>query len=103
VEDDGRLVAVEDLTQPLRAPDVGDHRHPGREVAVVDELALDLVEGRLGLVDEDQPRCACSGRQNHKAPPLPPPAPARNPLGWKSTPHIVPWKFVAGRTMTATA
>ena len=54
MEDDGRPVAIEHLAQPLVAPDVRDHRHAGREIAVVDELALDLVQRRFGLVDEDR-------------------------------------------------
>ena len=58
VEDDARPVALEDLAQPLAIADVGDHGHARREAAVVDELALDLEERRLRLVDEDQPRCA---------------------------------------------
>ena len=62
MEDDARLVALEDPAQLLAVADVRDHGDCCREAAVVDELALDLVERRLGLVDEDQPRGACSGR-----------------------------------------
>ena len=58
MEDDARAVPVEDLAQLLAVADVGDHRHARREVALVRQLALDLVERRLGLVDEDQPRRA---------------------------------------------
>ena len=58
VEDDARAVAIEDLAHLLAVADVGDHGHARREVALVRQLALDLEERRLGLVDEDQPRRA---------------------------------------------
>ena len=54
-----RAVALEDLAH-LRArcctsASTGTH---GREAALVDELALDLEEGGLGVVDEDEPLAA---------------------------------------------
>ena len=57
VEDDRGPVLLEDLA-PERLPvlDVDELRHRGREVALVDELALDVEQRRLGVVDEDQPR-----------------------------------------------
>ena len=55
MEDDARPVALEDLAHLLAVADVCDHGHARREASLVDELALDLEERRLGLVDEDQP------------------------------------------------
>ena len=53
MEDDVGLVALEDALHLRAVLDVADHRHDGREAAVVDELTLDLKEGRLGVVDDD--------------------------------------------------
>ncbi len=41
--------------------DVGDHRDARRKAALVDELTLDLEQGRLALVDENQPLAADAG------------------------------------------
>src|SRR5205823_7825052 len=59
VEDDGRLVLLEHLA-PERAPVayVEQLRNGRREVALADELALDLEQRRFGDVDEDEPRRA---------------------------------------------
>ena len=48
-------VLLEDVAHLRRVAAVGEHRDDGGEVALVDELALHLVERRLGLVDEDEP------------------------------------------------
>ena len=58
VEDDLRAVALEDLAHLRAVAAVGEHRDRRREVALVDELALDLEERRLALVDEHEPRRA---------------------------------------------
>ena len=59
VEDDGRLVLLEDLApERLSVLDVDELRQRGGEAALADELALDLEERPLGVVDEDQPRRA---------------------------------------------
>jgi len=55
VEDDARPVAVEDLPHLRPALHIREHRDARREAALVHELALDLEQGRLALVDEDQP------------------------------------------------
>src|SRR5205807_49305 len=55
VEDDRGLVALEDPVHLRAAADVREHGHARREAAFVDELALDLEERRLGLVDEHEP------------------------------------------------
>src|SRR5207248_6274259 len=59
VEDDGRLVLLEHLASE-RAPvaDVEQLRNGRCEVALADELALDLEQRGLGDVDEDEPRRA---------------------------------------------
>ena len=56
VEDDARTVALEDLRQLSPVGDVGEDRNAGRELPLVDKLALDLEERRLALVEENQPR-----------------------------------------------
>ena len=53
-----RLVALEDLPHLRAVAAVGEHRDRRLELALVDELALDLEERRLGLVDEHEPRGA---------------------------------------------
>ena len=53
VEDDVRPVLLEELAQLRPVPDVREHRQRGREAALADELALDVEERRLGVVDED--------------------------------------------------
>jgi len=55
VEDDSRLVALEDLAHLGAALAVGQDRDGRREAALVDQLALDLEQGRLALVDQHQP------------------------------------------------
>ena len=61
VEDDARPVAVEHLPQLGPVAHVPEHRDAGREAALGDELALDLEERRLGLVDQDQALAADVG------------------------------------------
>ena len=56
VEDDVGPVALEHLAQPLAVAHVGEHGHARGEAALVDELALDVEERALGLVDEHDPR-----------------------------------------------
>ena len=56
VEDDVGPVALEDLAQPAAVAHVGEHRDAGAEAALVDELALDVEERALGLVDHHDPR-----------------------------------------------
>jgi len=55
VEDDRRPVALEDLPHARGTLDVREHWDRRGEVAVVQELPLDLEERRLAMVDEDQP------------------------------------------------
>ncbi len=61
MEDDGRAVLLEDLSHLGRIAGVGEHRRRRVEAALVDELALDLEEPRLRVVDEDEPRGADAG------------------------------------------
>jgi hypothetical protein len=56
VEDDARLVALEDLAHLRAVAAVAEDGRDGGEIAVVDELALDVEERRLGLLDEHEPR-----------------------------------------------
>ena len=51
VEDDARPVALEDLCQLRPVADVGEDGDAGRELPLVHELALDLEERRLALVE----------------------------------------------------
>ena len=53
VEDDRRLVALEEAADLAGILDVGERRHRGRVVALALKLALDGDEGVLGVVDED--------------------------------------------------
>ena len=78
VEDDGRAVLGEDLAHPLALLAVGQHggERRGMDVAVVLELALDLEEVVLGVVEQDEPRAAPTRaiwRQSSE--PIEPPAP----------------------------
>ena len=61
VEDDRGPVALEDAPHLGAVLDVADHRHDGREVALVDQLPLDLEQRRLRVVDDDQPLAADLG------------------------------------------
>src|SRR5581483_4260881 len=61
VEDDLGPVALEDLPHLRPVAAVREHGDGGGEVALVDELALDLEERRLTLLDEDEPRGAEPG------------------------------------------
>ena len=56
VEDDARLVALEDLAHLGAVAAVSEHRRDRREVALAHELALDVEERRLRVLDEHQPR-----------------------------------------------
>ncbi len=56
VEDHGRPVLAEHLAHPLLLLAVGEHGDRGAEVAILLELASDLEQVVLGVVDEDQPR-----------------------------------------------
>src|SRR5581483_4615919 len=58
VEDDVRRVPLEHAAHALPVAGVREHRHARGEPALGDELALDLEQRRLGLVDEDQPLAA---------------------------------------------
>ena len=55
VEDDRGLVALEDLAHLRPALAVAEHRHRRCEAALVHELALDLEQARLPLLDEHEP------------------------------------------------
>ena len=55
VEDDGRAVLLEDLAHLRRVARVGENGSRGVEVALVHELALDLEQARLAVVDEHEP------------------------------------------------
>jgi hypothetical protein len=54
VEDDRGPVLVEDLAHLDAVLHVGDDRDTGDEPALAGELAVDLEEGRLGVVDHDE-------------------------------------------------
>ena len=58
VEDDCGPVLVEDLAHLHLVAGVGEHRGGRVEDALVDELALDLEQPGLGVVDEHEPRRA---------------------------------------------
>src|SRR5581483_3288809 len=58
VEDDPGRVPLEHAPHPLAVACVGEHGHARGEAALRDELALDLEQRRLALVDEDQPLAA---------------------------------------------
>ena len=55
VEDDLRPVLGEDLAHPLLVLDVGQHRDREADVALADELALDLEQVRLAVVEQHEP------------------------------------------------
>ena len=61
MEDDRRAVLVEHLADPVLVLDVGQDGGGGEEVAILDELALDLEQVRLGVVDQDEPVRAHTG------------------------------------------
>ena len=54
MEDDGRPVLGEHLPHPFLLFAVGEHRNRGAHVAVLLELAHDLEQVVLGMVDEHQ-------------------------------------------------
>ena len=54
VEDDGGAVLGEDLAHPLLPLAVRQHRDGVQRVAVLDQLALDLEQVVLGVVEQDQ-------------------------------------------------
>ena len=55
MEDDRRLVALEHLTHLRAVADVREDRDRGREAALVEELALDLEQRRLAVLNQDEP------------------------------------------------
>src|SRR5262249_60886724 len=55
VEDDARLVALENLVHLRAVADIGEHGDGSPEAAFVDQLSLDLEEGGLAELDQDQP------------------------------------------------
>src|SRR5205085_5691339 len=55
VEDDLRAVLGEHLAHPLLLLAVGEHGHGAGEVTVLLELATDLEEVVLGVVEQDEP------------------------------------------------
>ena len=61
VEDDGGAVLLEDLANLRRVARVREHRRSRMEVALVDELALDLEEAGLAVVDENESSRAHAG------------------------------------------
>ena len=61
MEDDRRLVALEEAADLAGILDVGERRDRGRVVALALKLALDRHEGVLGVVDEDDPARAERG------------------------------------------
>ena len=56
VEDDARLVALEDLAHLGAVAAVPEHGRDRREVALAHELALDVEERSLRMLDEHEPR-----------------------------------------------
>ena len=68
VEDHLRPVALEDLAHLDAVADVGEQREGGREVALVDQLALDLEQRALGDVHEDQRGGRPGARSGGRAP-----------------------------------
>ena len=75
MEDDVGLVALEDLAHLRPVADVGQHRDARREAALGDELALDLEQRRLGVVDQDQPLRPTRAIWRQSSEPIEPPAP----------------------------
>ena len=78
VEDDRRAVLGEHLAHPLALLAVGEHRRERRrvDVAVVLELALDLEEVVLGVVERGSSRRgATRAIWRHSSEPIEPPAP----------------------------
>ena len=75
VEDDGRAVLGEHLAHPLLLLAVGEHRDRRAHVAVLLELAHDLEQVVLGVVDEHEPRGPTRAIWRQSSPPIEPPAP----------------------------
>ena len=67
-EHDRRTVLLEDLAHLGRVPRIREHGGGGEELALVDELALDLEEARLAVVDEHEAGSAPCGRSDGEAP-----------------------------------
>ena len=61
MEDDAGPVLGEDLAHLDPVLDVGHDRHAGEEPALAGELAVDLEQRRLGVVDQHEPRRAEAG------------------------------------------
>jgi hypothetical protein len=61
VEDDFRLVLLEQAGESHRITDAGEDGKERRSAGRFRERLLDVVEGALGGIDEDQAACAGSG------------------------------------------
>ena len=67
MEDELRAVLEEDLVHPRRVLAVGEHGDAAREVAHVLELAANLEEAVLGVLDEDQALRGAPARSGGRA------------------------------------
>src|SRR5204863_6597847 len=56
VENDARAIALEDLAHLRAVAAVAENGRDSGEVAVVEQFALDVEQGRLRLLDEHEPR-----------------------------------------------
>ena len=56
MEDDGRGVSLEDLAHLRPVAAIAEHRRDGGELAVRQQLPLDVEESGLGVVHEDESR-----------------------------------------------
>ena len=71
-----RPVLGEHLAHPLLLPAVGEHRNRRPDVAILLELAHDLEQVVLGVVDQHEPaRGATRAIWRHSSEPIEPPAP----------------------------
>ena len=72
----GRYFSKTSRSERAAVADVEQLRHGRREVALADELALDLEQRSLGVVDEDEARRADTRAiWRHSSAPIEPPAP----------------------------
>ena len=75
VEDDLRDGGARRRAHPRAVAAIGEHRAHRRVLALVDELALDLEERRLALVDEHEPPAPSRASWRQSSEPIDPPAP----------------------------
>ena len=75
MEDDVRVEAAHHLEHAVRLLAVGEHRLAAREVPLLGQLALDLEEVVLGVVEQDEERGSTRAIWRHSSAPIEPPAP----------------------------